>query len=490
MEKSFEFSTRNGSGDGAIKDMRFWPTGFKLDLRSLALGRILLGFICFVEFLLVFFRRNLYYSDQGLLPRSDLARACDLEVLTSLYLLGSWPSIQIGLLILSLLVSLTFLIGYRTRLSSILLWILVVSIQERNPLILIGGDAWLRLTLFWLMFLPLGEHFSMDRRGSETKDRVTTIDSIPALGLVLQVCIVYWWAGAAKHGADWRQGQALYYVFSDQEFRYGLSQQLLLYPNLLYWGTLFIPWLEVLAAFCLIFPIKDQLFRFLGVFSLVAMHLSIWMTLDIYHFSAIAIATLLLLAPSICWSKFGQEERAWSKPSPKWLALLLIFHIIGVGAYNLYRLSLREKPPPTLVRAADILGLHQQWHLFAPLVPKNSMVVYAVAELRDGTNQALSLLGEKCENPPGLDDPQYEIRLGRYWANIFECSPALSLRRLEIFAEWYERRWKKLYPDEATQLKSIKLYRQFYPIAEPGTTRPDQESVPEDPELAIIHNAS
>jgi hypothetical protein len=40
------------------------------------------------------------------------------------------------------------LIGYRTRLASIVVWAMMVSIQWRNPLVLSDADTLLRVLLF------------------------------------------------------------------------------------------------------------------------------------------------------------------------------------------------------------------------------------------------------------------------------------------------------------------------------------------------------
>jgi hypothetical protein len=47
-------------------------------------------------------------------------------------------------------------LGYYTRLAMFLSWYPVISLHDRNPIILHNGDGVLRLLLFWGMFLPLG----------------------------------------------------------------------------------------------------------------------------------------------------------------------------------------------------------------------------------------------------------------------------------------------------------------------------------------------
>jgi hypothetical protein len=59
------------------------------------------------------------------------------------------------------LVAIALLVGYRTRLATVLL-ALLASLQARNPTLIQGGDNLLLLLLFWGMFLPLGARFAID----------------------------------------------------------------------------------------------------------------------------------------------------------------------------------------------------------------------------------------------------------------------------------------------------------------------------------------
>ena len=42
-------------------------------------------------------------------------------------------------------------------------WFMTTSLQTRNYFVGHSGDTYLRLMLFWAIFMPLGEHFSLDR---------------------------------------------------------------------------------------------------------------------------------------------------------------------------------------------------------------------------------------------------------------------------------------------------------------------------------------
>ena len=80
----------------------------------------------------------------------------------SLYFIsGSW----VWALLLHLVAAgaaMALLLGYRTRLATLISFVLLVSLHNRAPLMLQGGDNLLLLMVFWSIFLPLGARFSMD----------------------------------------------------------------------------------------------------------------------------------------------------------------------------------------------------------------------------------------------------------------------------------------------------------------------------------------
>jgi hypothetical protein len=54
------------------------------------------------------------------------------------------------------------LVGYYTKTASFLTWILTLSLHNRNYLVLHGGDVLQRVILFYALFLPLGDCYSID----------------------------------------------------------------------------------------------------------------------------------------------------------------------------------------------------------------------------------------------------------------------------------------------------------------------------------------
>src|SRR5262249_294496 len=144
--------------------------------------------------------------------------------------------------------AIALMIGYRTRLGTLLSWVLLLSLQDRNPDILQGGDQLARLILFWGFFLPLGARWSVDRwlaDRNRKQQRQPTSTPTPGQNLVvsgvtaayvLQVCIVYWFAAALKiqHPSWWGENTAVYYALNIASFDTPVGKFLLG----LHWGEL------------------------------------------------------------------------------------------------------------------------------------------------------------------------------------------------------------------------------------------------------------
>jgi len=115
-------------------------------------------------------------------------------------------------------------IGLFTRINSILVFVFLTSIQQRNLYITHGGDTFLRLAGFFLIFAPAGAAFSVDRlirirRGKEP----TVIEARRPWAqrmIQIQLSLLYFVTFLMKiKGAPWLQGSALFYVYHLDELK-------------------------------------------------------------------------------------------------------------------------------------------------------------------------------------------------------------------------------------------------------------------------------
>src|SRR5258708_38724865 len=118
----------------------------RLDPRSLALFRIFLGGVLVFDLALAMKNCRAFYLDDGILPRRLLLDLLgDSESSWSVYLASSYPLVIWFFLIVSMFAALALVAGFRTRLASLVSWVLLCSLQVRNPLVLHGGDSAIRV---------------------------------------------------------------------------------------------------------------------------------------------------------------------------------------------------------------------------------------------------------------------------------------------------------------------------------------------------------
>ncbi|MEM6985856.1 MAG: hypothetical protein AAF499_04885, partial [Pseudomonadota bacterium] len=134
---------------------------FALDLRSVALFRVGLAVAVLSDLLYRASDLSAFYTDAGVLPRTVLREAINAQPV-SLHALSGGAGLQIGLFVLCALAALALLIGYRSQLAAFVCWALMLSLHQRNPLLLQGGDDLLVILLFFGFLLPLGARFGID----------------------------------------------------------------------------------------------------------------------------------------------------------------------------------------------------------------------------------------------------------------------------------------------------------------------------------------
>jgi hypothetical protein len=115
-------------------------------------------------------------------------------------------------------------VGLFTRLNTIIVFLCLASIDQRNLFILNGGDTFLRLAGFFLIFAPAGAALSLDRliRIWRGKEGVEVRPRRPWAQRMIQfeLAILYFSSFCWKvGGTPWVQGTALYYVFHVDELQ-------------------------------------------------------------------------------------------------------------------------------------------------------------------------------------------------------------------------------------------------------------------------------
>jgi hypothetical protein len=344
---------------------------YSLDIRSLSLMRIGVALVALIDLLIRFSDLEAHYTNAGVLPIGLLQEQLWNENWFSFYTIGTSTTVVTLLMLIHGVSIVTLLLGYKTRIFSIVVWLFTISIQNRNPLLGQGGDDLLRLILFWGIFLPWGAFFSVDaviKPISQSNKYV----GLAGFGYLLLIFSMYYFSALLKNGADWVVDyQALYYVLNLDMVVLPLGKHLLAYPELCKVMTIGVYYFELIAPFLIFVPFWVARFRWVFITATFLLHLGFACTLYVGIFPFISVIVLLGLLPSSIWKTVASEEISLVvNPYLGYLKNAFLGLVIGFGLYaNIYHTSpyyieFAEKLRPV----SQLLRLEQYWGMFAPIV--------------------------------------------------------------------------------------------------------------------------
>ncbi|MBI1859072.1 MAG: HTTM domain-containing protein [Candidatus Melainabacteria bacterium] len=276
---------------------------FEVDIRSLALFRVCIGSLVFVDILSRICDLEAFYSDFGVLPRT-LYLSFYQNWHFSLCLLHGSLGWQCILAILTLCFAVLLVVGYRTRLAAFAIWILMLSFNARNPLILNGGDVLFLILLFWGMFLPLNACYSIDSALNTGDKPPKKIISGGTCGILLQGFFLYFFTGLFKISPEWvQEGSAIYYALSMDQYVKPIGKLLLNFPFMLKYLTFGILYFEIIGALLLFSPVFTAFFRMVIIFCVLCMHIGFGLILDVGYFPFAGTFAIIAFLPSGFWDK-------------------------------------------------------------------------------------------------------------------------------------------------------------------------------------------
>ena len=460
----------------------------KLDLRSLSISRILLGLLVMLDTVFRFQNFQAHYTEEGTLGLSLLQKLYPPTGLC-LQCLNPHASWSFFLLFLLLLSAFCMMIGWKTRFSIFLTWLLTISLHFRNPLVVDGGDVLLRCILFWMFFLPVSKVLSHDsgyKKLSELKN--PTIQSWAYLTLPIQMFLLYFASAMLKTGIEWwPEGTASGFALSLEAFVTPFGKWMTHFPEGLKFLTKSVYILELFGAFLFFF---SGHLRTIGILLFVFFHIGLGAVLDLALFPWIACACLFALLPTETWDevilkfkwpeikksfalKFSSKEARFA-----WMAMPFLAAVI---AWNI--LSYQKKAMYEPIRKAMLyLHLDQYWGMFAPYPLKDSGWFEFRTKLWDG-NYALTFVHPKMESfwddskqKPSLGNEYFvDQRWRKYLVNLWERSN--SSFRVGL-AEYLCREWNKNH--EFPSEKAEQLNMTFRLFENKQYLTPPKEGIPVD----------
>jgi hypothetical protein len=210
-----------------------------------------------------------------------------------------------GLFWTSLLSAILLTMGLFTRICSVVSFVCLASLHQRNLLILHGGDTFLRVAGFFLVFAPAGDMLSLDRllhpaRGCQ--GRSPWAQRMIQFELAMVYLFSFWWKSL---GTPWVDGSALVYVTQLAELRRFPLPAWLLGPALLKLGG----WAILALEFALGTMLWLKEFRYPLLIAGCCFHLFLEYALNIPMFQGDILSAYVLFIDPVDLERAGARFR-------------------------------------------------------------------------------------------------------------------------------------------------------------------------------------
>ena len=196
------------------------------------------------------------------------------------------------------------MIGWQSRLAATITWLVWVSLWNRNPLLLDGDDAILKLMCFYLMLSSCGNCWSVDACLQIKPQQV----SVWPLRLIqFQIALIYFVSGWVKfHSPEWLDGTIMQYVLIHPQYSRWDGWSFI--DNPLLSGVLvalagFIRWWELLFPFLLINAHSRKISLLIGIL----FHVGLLFTMNLRWFPVIMLSLYLALLSNCSFIRLEEK---------------------------------------------------------------------------------------------------------------------------------------------------------------------------------------
>jgi len=416
-----------------------------VDLRALAMMRIALALVLLIDIIFRISDLRAFYSGLGVLPVEALFRYLWNPYSLSLFNIAEHPYLLAALFAVYAICVCGLLIGYKTKWSTILVWIFLISLHNRNPLIVQAGDHLLRMMVFWGIFLPWGYLYSIDSlKNIPVKIKTYAYESFAVIAYISQIIFLYFFSALLKDSPEWRTDfTAIYYALSLDQLVRPVGTWIYPYYDMLTYMTAGVFYLELVVPLLLLFPFYNAYIRMFVILAIASLQFGIFLTMNAGLFSITSVVVMIGLIPTVFLDKFYavfyKKFRSWQAYIHK---LQLKFHyqvkknirpprismfsevivslaLVYVLGWNMLTVG-KKVIPDNLIWIGQLFKLHQQWGMFSPTVYKEDGWFIYLATEEDGSEIDLNRGGEPVsfERPEVMADRVKNDRWRKYGENI------------------------------------------------------------------------
>lgn len=349
---------------------KYLQTVFSLNTKALSVFRILLALIVLCDLWFRIWSFDIFLSVWWVMPLELLFDNHYNEAFWSLHTLIAADWRVISLLIIEWLAVIWLLVWRKTRVMSIVVWVLICGVQARNPMILNWWDTVLRVLLFWSLFLPLWVRRSVDSRTVPKEQRPTHICHAWSVWFILQMVSIYVFSYILKADPSRHSNfDATYLALSLDAFRTPLGDILYGQYDVMKVMTQFVYLLEWRWRVLLFFPRKNTVTRTGILWVFCMFHLGLALTMHIGTFPWIMIAWWITLLPLYEVSHWDPEKKIVDS-SMRWTTTLLLSIVfIYITCWNIRTTDFDRHAqwfPYEMNRIGFLLRVEQHRSMFAP----------------------------------------------------------------------------------------------------------------------------
>jgi predicted DCC family thiol-disulfide oxidoreductase YuxK len=290
--------------------LRFLKKTFSFDDRSMGLYRILVGLIVACDVIYRWRDIENLYSDVGLVPRSLFLNEMAMPWSFSLHMANGTYTFGVIMFSIHLLLAVMVIFGYKSRVAQLGLFVMAVSIHNRNWLVNNGGDDVLRVILFLSVFLPLNRRFSIDSALEKEQKETTDYFSMWVQAFFFQVFAIYFVSYILKDHAIWRKDfTAVAYSSRLDIFATSLAIWLRGQPfimKVITAASIYLEWFgPILLYFSFAFGRFWWVIRLFLVVAFIGFHFGIFLTMNIGLFTFICMIMWTIFIPGPLWDTLG-----------------------------------------------------------------------------------------------------------------------------------------------------------------------------------------
>jgi hypothetical protein len=196
-----------------------WNSFFftRLDARPIALFRIAIGVLSTVMILCSAPNWDRFFHADGIisLHSAGLNNTRVNDPIGLFYWTEGWIPIE-TMWYVSLITSITFTLGYYSRVSTVFLLVLIRSMLIRNPYLANGEEMVIEMSLFYMIWVNMGSAYSVDSWIANRKGKplVKTVLAWPVRMLQINIALIYVISLPYKLAQDpgWVTGDALHWT--------------------------------------------------------------------------------------------------------------------------------------------------------------------------------------------------------------------------------------------------------------------------------------